>query len=105
MSGPLQEGSLPDGTVVRVDAKTAYALGMLQQIAERLARGGLDVLVVTWDGVEPQGSETHSFSYYNNPGRLVAVSTVLQSQSERLPKIASLWEGNMPGASRSFRTQ
>jgi hypothetical protein len=105
MTGPVQNARLPDGTVVTVDAKTAYTLGMLQNLAETLARGQIDVLFLAWDGPEADGNKNHSMAYFNRPDRLLEMSELLQSQSKRLPQLASLWEGNMPEASRSFRVQ
>ena len=105
MAGPVQEASLPDGTVVLVDAKTAYTLGLIQNLSEQLARGYIDVLFLAWDGPEAEGNKNHSMAYFNRPDRLVEMSELLQSQSKRLPQLASLWEGNIPAASRSFRVQ
>jgi len=103
MAGSVQDASLPDGLVVRVDAKTAYVLGVIQTLSERLARGDLNVLFVAWDGPEGEGDRNHAMSYYNKPDRLVEMSELLQSQSKKLPHLASLWEGTVPIASRSFR--
>jgi len=98
----LQDASLPDGTVVKVDAKTAWALGLLNQLAVMVATGRMDAMHIVWFN---GGEKTNSALYYNRIEPLLPVSQVLQKESKRLPQIASLWEGNMPMASRSFRDQ
>jgi len=98
----LQDASLPDGTVVKVDAKSAWALGLLNQLAVSVASGRMDAMHIVWFD---DSQKTHSALYYNRVEPLLPVSEALQSQSKRLPQISSLWEGNAPMPSRSFREQ
>lgn len=103
----LRKVTLSDGIVAEVDEKTWKIIEALQGLEHELARGEVGSIyagrVLSSRSDEP-GEVASLLGVFENDG-LNGLANDMFTEHRRCVGLDSLWQGNAPGASRSFRNQ
>lgn len=103
----LHKVTLSDGIVAEVDDKTKKIIDALQGLEHELARGVVGAIyagrVLSKDSDAPNDIGS-LLAVFENDG-LEQLAGDMFNEHKRCCGLASLWQGNAPGASRSFRNQ
>jgi hypothetical protein len=103
----LHRVTLSDGLVADVNSKTLKAINALQGLEHELARGVIGSVyagrVLSKDSDEP--GDIGSLLVVFEPEGLGILADDMFKEHKRCFGLQSLWQGNAPGVSRSYRNQ